>query len=214
MTATLIFGGTFDPVHFGHLRSALALLDLFDDAQLVMIPCQIPPHRPQPAADEKHRLNMLNLAVEEERSITIDDCELRREGKSFTFDTLRMYRKRWPDAPHYFVLGGDAWVTLTTWYRWQELINFAHLTVLTRPGEPMIESPELKSWAGPITAELDAISAKAGNVVRLTLKPIEMSATAVRTALAEGRSVADCVPNNVINYIQANRLYRKSHDGT
>ena len=212
MTVTLIFGGTFDPVHFGHLRSALALLDLFDDAQLVMIPCEIPPHRPRPAANGKHRLNMLNLAVEEERSIVIDDCELRREGESFTFDTLRMYRKRWSDAPLYFVLGSDAWVTLTSWYRWQELINFAHLTVLNRPGEPVSESPELNSWAGPITAELGAISGKAGNVVRLTLEQFEMSATAVRTALARGRSVADCVPKNVINYIQANRLYRNSHD--
>ena len=212
MTATLIFGGTFDPVHFGHLRSAHRVLELFREAKLVMIPCQIPPHRSQPAVHGKHRLNMLNMAVGEERSITVDDCELKRIGKSYTFDTLKIYRKRWPETPLYFLLGSDAWVTLTTWYRWQELINFSHLVVLTRPGESVAESSELRNWAEPKTAELSHISAKAGNVVRLTLEQVELSATVVRAAMAQGQSVAGWIPNNVIDYIRTNRLYRNQHE--
>ena len=103
MTATLIFGGTFDPVHYGHVRSAKALCDQFDDAKVVMIPCQIPPHRPQPAAPGEDRLRMLELATENEPDITVDDIELKREGKSFTFDTLAEYRAKVGEQPLYFV---------------------------------------------------------------------------------------------------------------
>ena len=214
MTTTLIFGGTFDPVHYGHLCSARSLLGLFHDAQLVMIPCQIPPHRSRPVVHAKHRLIMLNKAVGEERSIIVDDCELKRKGLSYTFDTLKIYRELRPEAPLYFVLGSDAWVTLTTWYRWQELVNFSHLVVLTRPGESFQEPPELRNWAEPKTAELEHISAKAGSVIRLTLEQVDLSATAVRAALAKGNSVAEWVPKNVMDYIKENRLYRKPHDST
>ena len=214
MTTTLIFGGTFDPVHYGHLRSARSLLGLFHDAQLVMIPCQIPPHRSRPVVQARHRLMMLNKAVGEERSIIVDDCELKRKGTSYTFDTLKMYRERWPEAPLYFVLGSDAWVTLTTWYRWHELVNYSHLVVLTRPGQSFQEPSELCNWAEPKTAELENISAKAGHVIRLKLEQVELSATAVRAALAQGESVADWIPKNVIDYIQKYRLYRNPYDST
>ena len=213
MTTTLIFGGTFDPVHFGHILSARALLEYFHDARLVMIPCQIPPHRAQPAAQGKHRLNMLKMAVEKEKYITIDDCELKREGKSYTYDTLKMFRKRLPDKGIYFVLGSDAWATLTEWYRWQELINHAHLLVLARPGDFVSESAILSAWAGPRTLELKQISAKAGNVIRLTLDQVEISASLIREALTRGQSISSWVPNNVANYIHRNLLYRSS-DGS
>lgn len=214
MTATLIFGGTFDPVHFGHVLSARALGECFDDARVVMIPCQVPPHRSQPAVKARHRLKMLELAVAEEPMITVDDCELKREGKSFTFDTLSMYRAQLPDTPLCFVLGNDSWVTLTTWYRWRELINLAHLVVLARPGETVAESDELQDWAAGRLAEPDVISRQAGSVVKLTLEQFDISATNVRKALSEGQSVSDYVPADVINYITENQLYRNTHDRT
>ena len=207
MTTALIFGGTFDPVHLGHLLSARSLLELFDDARLIMVPCQIPPHRMLPKAAGTHRLNMLKIAVEDEKSILVDECEVNREGKSYTYDTLTMFRKRWPDARLYFVLGSDSWATLTEWYRWRELTNYAHLAVLARPGQSVIESLILKDWAEPKTLELNQVSAKAGNVVKLRLKQVEISATLIRESLSKRQSVENWLPDKVANYIEKNRLY-------
>ena len=125
-----------------------------------------------------------------------------------------MYRAQLPDTPLCFVLGNDSWVTLTTWYRWRELINLAHLVVLARPGETVAESDELQDWAAGRLAEPDVISRKAGSVVKLTLEQFDISATNVRKALSEGQSVSDYVPADVINYITENQLYRNTHDRT
>ena len=214
MTSTLIFGGTFDPVHYGHIRSARLLLDFFEEARLVMIPCQVPPHRPQPAVNAWHRANMLNLAVSEDQMICVDDCELHREGKSFTFDTLKLYRARFPDEPLFFVLGYDSWVTLTTWYRWQELTDLAHLIVLTRPGGRIVESEELRLCSVGKVVDLDAISCNSGNVIRLTLEQFDISATRVREALVGRQDIAEWVPVPVMNYIAENNLYRDIHVST
>ena len=125
-----------------------------------------------------------------------------------------MYRAQLPDTPLCFVLGNDSWVTLTTWYRWRELINLAHLVVLARPGETVAESDELQDWAAGRLAEPHVISRKAGSVVKLTLEQFDISATNVRKALSEGQSVSDYVPADVINYITQNQLYRNTHDRT
>ena len=125
-----------------------------------------------------------------------------------------MYRAQLPDSPLCFVLGNDSWVTLTTWYRWRELINLAHLVVLARPGETVAESDELQDWAAGRLAEPDVISRKAGSVVKLALEQFDISATNVRKALSEGQSVSDYVPADVINYITENQLYRNTHDRT
>ena len=214
MTTTLIFGGTFDPVHNGHIRSARTLLDFFEEARLVMIPCQVPAHRPQPEVNAWHRANMLNLAVSDDQMIFVDDCELHREGKSFTFDTLKLYRAQFPDEPLFFILGYDSWVTLTTWYRWQELTDLAHLIVLTRPGGNVVESEELRLWSAGKVVDLDEISRNSGNVIRLTLEQFDISATWVREALVGGQDIAEWVPAAVMNYISENRLYRDRHVST
>lgn len=207
MTPTLVFGGTFDPVHNGHIRSAKALLKEFKDAKLVMIPCQIPPHRPQPIASAQARLAMLNLAVEGDAQISVDDCELEREGKSLTVDTLTAYREAEPEAALYFVMGSDAWVTLPGWYRWQELTDLAHLIVLTRPGEQVDEPGELEDWANGKETSLDQVEGKAGNIVKLTLEQVPVSATCVRRAIHEGRGVNDLLTAKVIHYIDQEKLY-------
>ena len=219
MTVTLVFGGTFDPVHIGHLRSAKALLARFDDAKLVMVPCQIPPHRPQPAASAQQRLAMLELATAAADNIGVDDIELKREGKSFTFDTLSAYRQQAGDTSLCFVMGYDAWVTLPSWYRWQELTELAHLVVLTRPGDAAPEPEELKTWSAAKETDLENIRANAGNntenntdnyagnIVKLTLEQVPVSATCIRAAIKTGRQVADLVPPNVVNYIEQEKLY-------
>lgn len=208
MTSTLVFGGTFDPVHFGHLRSALALLACFDEARLVMIPCQIPPHRPQPAASAIDRLEMLRLAAGE-TDLEVDDCELKREGPSFTFDTLTAYRQSVGESPLYFVMGSDAWVTLPDWFRWEELCDVAHLIILTRPGEVIEEPLQLKSWADPRRASLEASqNLTCGRIIALTLVQVPVSATAIRQAIENEQSIDAMVPEAVGRYIEFRDLYR------
>ena len=121
MTVTAVFGGTFDPVHFGHLKSALALSELLD-ATVIFVPCRIPAHRPQPLATADQRLEMLRLATVDHHNLEVDDCELKREGTSYTIHTLREYRRQLGEsAGLVFVMGVDAWLTLPTWESWQEL---------------------------------------------------------------------------------------------
>ena len=118
------------------------------------------------------------------------------------------------DSDIYFVMGTDAWLTLTTWYLWKELINYSHLLVLARPGNYASEPSILGAWAEPRILEVDQVSAKAGNVVKLTLAQMEISATLIRKALSKGQSIAGWVPDDVIKYIQKNRLYRDFDDRT
>ena len=213
MKCTLLFGGTFDPIHYGHICSAKALLEKFDESSLVMVPCRIPPHRPQPMASAGDRLQMLKLAVAEESGLEVDDCELKRQGPTYTFDTLSAYRKKTGcESPLYFVLGHDAWVTLPTWYRWVELVDLAHLIVLGRPGQFADEPEELKNWVQDrrVTLE-DSQSEPCGKVVGINLAPIHISATAARRALACGRPVDDMVPKPVERYIVERQLYVTEH---
>jgi nicotinate-nucleotide adenylyltransferase len=208
MTATLVFGGTFDPVHNGHLSSARDLLALIEGARVVLIPCQIPAHRPVPATPAADRYAMLQLATEGLEAIATDDCELRREGVSYSFDTLSEYRARIGDAPLFFVMGRDAWLTLPTWHRWRELCDVAHLLVIERPGVAAEAGSELSTWARHKTSDLAmALRSPAGCIVFETLAQHDVSATQIRDRRMRGDSIADLVPAAVDRYISARHLY-------
>ena len=145
----VVFGGTFDPVHNGHIQSAVAIRELLGVETVKLVPCKIPPHRETPSASSKDRLSMLQIAVQGLTGIEIDDRELCREGTSYTFDTLGSIREEiGNELPLIFALGSDAWPTLSKWYRWTELCNLAHLLILNRPGE------------GPLAGEESAIPEK------------------------------------------------------
>ena len=152
---------------------------------------------------------MLRLAVGDESDLEIDDCELKREGPSYTFDTLKRYRSSLGSkAPLYFVMGHDAWLTLPVWYRWSELGDLAHLIVLGRPGEYAKEPAALKNWVhGRRTSLKESRDSACGRVVDVCLEPISVSATQVRQAIACGRPVSDMVPEAVEQYIAERQLY-------
>lgn len=203
-----LFGGTFDPVHYGHLRPAAEVLDALAWEEMRFVPAALPPHRPAPVASAEQRLQMLRLALTEFPRFSVDDREIRRGGVSYMAPTLESLRAEMGNRPLCLVLGVDAFLGLPTWHRWREIPDLAHLVVLTRPGFALGDLPD---WAqGRCCAEGEALArVPAGRLLFLAVKPQNISATAIRAALAQGQdpSVLDVLPQAVRAFICQNHLY-------
>lgn len=211
MSAALaLFGGTFDPVHFGHLRSAQELMQRLDLAELRFMPAATPPHRPAPHASGEHRAAMLELAIEGKPGLRCDRRELERAGPSYTVLSLQELRAELgPERPLCFVLGADALADLASWYRWEELLELAHLVAVARPGwEWPEDGPVAALLAGHAGAAADLAQAPAGRLCVQTLTPQPISATAVRALLQSRQSAQGLVPESVLTYIRQHGLYR------
>ena len=207
-----IFGGTFDPVHYGHLRPALELAELLSLQEVRLIPCATPPHRDLPQASAEHRLDMLQLAVSDEPGLVVDERELQRGGCSYMVDTLRSLREELGDTPICLLLGSDAFMELASWHEWQQIIALAHIVVAHRPGWQLEqldrgEITELLEQSQVSSAELLAGS-PAGHILLQPVTPLAISATAIRALIAAGRSARFLVPDRVWEYIDLNKLYR------
>lgn len=204
-----IFGGTFDPIHFGHLRPALELLERLSLAEIRFIPCRYPPHRQAPIASPEQRLAMLQLAITGEPGFMVDERELTRLGPSYMVDTLASLRAEKGSVPLCLILGTDAFRGLPKWHRWVELIELAHFLVVKRPGEPLPQEGELRHLLDERCicnpAQLEQQSA--GFILPLELTQLEISATRIRTLIRAGWSARYLLPDAVWNYIQMKRLY-------
>ena len=210
----LVMGGTFDPVHEGHLASALAVSKLLGDARVMMIPSQLPPHRQAPHASAAHRWAMLELATANCNRLMLDARELHRQGVSYTWDTLASIREEiGAVAPLVFVLGSDAYNALDQWRSWRQLTDIAHLLILARPGHGLSPAEEVTHWAcGKLTALADDLLRRpAGCIHQAELAQVEISATAVRQAVAEGKPLKGMVPDAVADYIHSHSLYKISN---
>ncbi len=205
-----VYGGTFDPVHFGHLRTALEVFQDFCLAELKLIPCRLPAHRDQPGASAEHRYAMLTLAIAGCSGLTVDRRELERDGPSYMVDTLASIRAEIGDQPLALFIGGDAFLSLTYWHRWRELFDFSHVIVMTRPG---YSEPELNHFFYPRRCT-DAQRLTTQPTGRLYFHPVtalDISASMIREAIAEGRNPKFLAPDSVLNYIREQGLYRRSH---
>ena len=210
-----LFGGTFDPPHFGHLRPALELCERFAMQHMLFIPANVPPHRPQPMADAEQRLSMLKLAVAEEPSFRVDERELRRPGPSYMVDTLQSLRQEYPSTPLCLCLGMDAFLQLHSWHRWQELGELANILVSHRPGWEWQQNPmdkTLKDWfLGRHTEEVAEIRhSLAGKVCLQQVSQLAISATGIRARASQGLSARFLLPEPVWRYIQQQQLYLSS----
>ncbi len=201
-----ILGGTFDPIHFGHLRPALDVAEQFGLAEIRLIPSARPPHRGQPQATPEQRLAMLELAVAGNDTFVIDDCELHRTGKSYTIDTLTSLRQEYPDSALYLLLGTDAFHGLPTWHRWQELLDFAHIIVMTRPGETAHMPTALADWEIKKPSDVNSTQL-VGNIYRCDVSQLAISATQIRRLLAENKSPQFLLPATVLAYAKEERIY-------
>ena len=204
MTSVIgLLGGTFDPIHNGHLAVARYLRTALDPARVHMIPSAVPPHRKAPVSAAPHRLAMLELALVGETGLVPDTRELHRTGPSYSLWTLRSLRAEFPDSPLCWIVGADAWPGVTSWYRWYELFSLAHFVVVKRPGFRL--SPSRAAGLSPDMGELRRHSA--GCCVSCDGPAVDVSASAIRRRIASGEDVSDSVPQAVWSYIRQQHLY-------
>jgi nicotinate-nucleotide adenylyltransferase len=208
-----IFGGTFDPIHYGHLRTALELKQRLELAAVHFVPVANPPHRSAPLSDGKLRLRMVEAAIRDEPGFVADDRELNRPGLSYTFETLTSFRgELGADRPLCLLLGMDAFLGLPQWHRWGELIELAHVVVAHRPGWEIPRVGVLGDWlatrGAPGAAEL--ATRPAGFVHVQPVTQLEISSTDLRDTLRAGRDPKYLVPDGVRQIILETECYAES----
>ncbi len=202
-----ILGGTFDPVHFGHLRPAIELLENNKLDRLHLVPNHRPAHRDKPHASTVQRLEMLTLATDSVEGLIIDPREAERDKPSYTFDTLQELHLENPQAILIFCMGQDAFDQFESWHRWQEILELANIVVMDRP------DAELGTWAKSlITRQGEKVgamaSAKAGAIECQHVTQLAISATNIRKRCSDGTSLRFLMPEVVRQYIIEHRLYQ------
>lgn len=213
MTAAAIgiLGGTFDPVHFGHLRSALDVLQQLKLDHIRLIPNNTPPHRPAPVASAQQRMLMLHLAVKNSAQFVVDDRELQRDGASYTVDTLRSLREEFQQNPLYLLLGTDAFLGIESWYHWQQLLDFAHIVIMQRPHEVLSLDSNLADWYQAHLAKDSDSTLQAGKIWTVDVTQLAISATEIRKQYGAGKSIQFLLPDGVIQVIEQLGLYKDNH---
>lgn len=204
-----VFGGTFDPIHFGHLRTAVEVRQALRVEHVKLVPAGVPAHRQMPGTTPAQRLKMLQLAVQGLPYLEVDDREIRRGGTSYMIDTLASVRaEAGPDVPVSLVLGADAFALIHEWHRWEALLDLAHLVILGRPGADLVMNEAVTAWTRDRWVAAEQLQAKpAGLVCELQLTQLAISATAIRQLIDAGEPIDFLLPNAVIDYIRREQLY-------
>ena len=199
------FGGTFDPVHIGHLITARAVAEELGFEHITLVPAASPPHKDGAVASGKHRLAMLRLAARDDPLFGISQVELHRDGPSYTFDTLEALRDQYgPDAQLTWIIGADMLEGLSSWHRADELLSLARLAIACRPPWQQRIPQLLEGLADDLPGS--SIESLAASVVQTPL--LEVSSCRIRRRIAEGLTVRHLTPDSVVAYIETHRLYR------
>ena len=210
-----VLGGTFDPIHFGHLRLAEELAEVLRLDEVRFIPSGTPPHRSAPGVAVEHRLEMVRLATAGSARFRADGREARRRGPGYTFDTLTELRAEAGSArPLALLVGADAFLEFATWHRWHELFGLAHVVVAHRPGFPVeswserMPQPLAREYSARLMQQpLSIHLSPAGGIVVTAITALEISATAIRDMLRAGASPRYLLPAAVLDYIRSQGLY-------
>lgn len=210
--AIAVFGGTFDPIHIGHLRAAIELRERLGFDEVRLVPCHQPAHRATPAVDSMARRDMVAMAIAGETGLVLDERELRRDGPSYTIDTLIATRAEiGADKTLALVIGADAFAALDSWHRWRELLDFAHIVVMERPAAVLPQSGPVAELLAQYRGDVSALRTRThGAIVPFALPPLWVSATALRQLLAAGNSPRYLLPDVVWDYIRERGLYGAS----
>lgn len=208
-----ILGGTFNPIHFGHLRMAQELADALGFDEVRFIPSANPPHRTTPEVSAAHRAAMVQLAIADNPLFKLDMRELARMGASYMIDTLISLREELGEhAALCLIMGSDAFVKLDTWHHWQKLLDYCHIILVQRPNF----APDQTRLSAELTAllhdhyteNLDDLTEKTNGYIHMQkITPLEISATRIRESLKTGHTVRYLMPENVIAYITTHKLY-------
>ena len=206
-----IFGGTFDPIHFGHLRTAFELLAVLQLDEMRFVPAGSPPHRETPLADANLRLALVAAAIADQPGFVIDDREVRRGGPSYAVLTLRELRAEFPTRPLCLIVGMDAFLGLPQWHEWRELFELAHIVVAHRPGwGAPTQGPlgELLAARGTVRSA-DLHESAAGRIFIHAVTQLEISSSELRTLLAAGQDPRYLVPEAVRAVIRTTGRYTR-----
>jgi nicotinate-nucleotide adenylyltransferase len=206
-----ILGGTFDPVHSGHLRLAIEFYERLDLAEVRLIPLNMPPHRESPRANSEQRLAMLKIAIKNISGLTIDECELHREEVSYTIDTVSAVRKQAGDTSICLLMGMDAFNTMPFWHRWEELLDQVHIVIADRPTDDIAKDPNMTVFFN--THSVDDIShlhnTPAGNIYKIDIPVLDISASQIRNIISSGMDASCLLPEKVLDFIKTNNLYQQ-----
>lgn len=204
-----LLGGTFDPVHYGHLRAALEVRDALGLESLRFLPAGTPALREAPLAGPVHRLAMLQRALQGAPGFSIDDREMRRSGPSYMVDTLTEIRREAPAAPLILLIGQDAANGLDRWHQWRRLFELAHLAVMQRPDSRARYAHELAQQMAQrqVSSPNEVLAVPAGLVIRLPITQLDISATHIRSLLAAGQSPRFMLPDAVLDYAREHHIY-------
>lgn len=209
-----ILGGTFNPIHFGHLSIAEEIAKNCSLDEVRFIPSANPPHKAAPQVSAEHRAKMVKLAIQNNSTFVLDDCELKREGVSYTIDTLITLRKNFgAQVGLFLIMGSDAFANFDTWHRWQEILDYCHILLVERPNN----KHSLGNFSEPIKHFYlnhhknnlhDCQNTPNGFITTQSITPLAISSTDIRERLKTKQSVRDLLPQQVFAYIQENNLYR------
>ncbi len=205
-----LFGGTFDPVHFGHLRVALDVVQHLDLTQLRLLPLAAAVHRHQPLASPEQRMAMLQIAIGDERKLVADDRELTRGGPSYTVDTLRLFRDELgAELPICLLVGADAFEGLPDWHRPLDILELVHLVVMQRPGVSTVRDSWLRDQVAQRRIDVPAALRRqaGGHIYFQTVTQLDISATRIRRLLAQGQSPRYLLPDAVLSLAVSEGLY-------
>ena len=210
-----IFGGTFDPIHYGHLRIAEEILETVGLQKMYFVPAGIPRLRHSPVASPQHRVEIVRLAIQKNPDFVLDGREIYRDGVSYSIDTVREFKQEFGEEIRLcLVLGADAFIKLPEWNNWKELFNLCHFIVSTRPGYTLTLIKELLSkelreecsqrWVSNTESLRKDTS---GLIFIASTTMLDISATSIRAHIAVGRNIRHLVPSVTVNYISKNKLY-------
>ncbi len=211
-----IFGGTFDPIHYGHLRTAFELMESLRLPEVRFLPAGTPPHRERPVADAQVRLDMVRAAIAGQPGFVVDDRELHREGPSYSVDTLLDLRAEYAHRSICLVVGMDAFLDLPKWYHWREILQLAHVVVAHRPGWRV---PDM----GPLSELLvdrgtgrvgDLHESRAGRIYIHAVTQLEISSTAIREFVLNGGDPRFLMPDTVRKVILESGCYARQTERT
>jgi len=207
-----IYGGTFDPIHLGHLRTVLDVAEQCRLEQVRFIPSHTPPHRERPYCSEAQRVSLIKAAIHEETSFVLDRCELTRRGKSYTIDTLSDLRQRFPSTPLCLIIGLDAFLTLPQWHQWEKLLHYAHIIITMRPNQPVASL----SWPCELQKRYNQAKITdyrilhhdlCGKIYFCQVTQLDISSTDIRKRIHQGRSIRYLVCDEVYRLITEQGLY-------
>ncbi len=204
-----ILGGTFDPIHLGHIHVAKELQLLFKLKEVRFIPCYLPPHRSTPESSAEQRLNMVKLALDNQPNLIADDREIQRKDISYMIDTLLSLHQEFSNTPLCLMMAVDQFDTFDTWHHWQDILQYAHLIIVNRPNYKLTLNQNLTALLQnhQTNNKLDIYDNTHGNIIFQDIAPSPISATDIRSQLHHGKNAEALVPVAVWQYIQQHQLY-------